>query len=188
MSLDLTSIPDVDDDLNPATAKTSALAMLDTSARRRTVLRSTLLAASAAGATVLGWSPLGLKAASAETSPTGLTGWDANDCRDGYPNGYNEQRDTEGAYVNEPAACYGGRVMGSTMCDSAGWHKSGSSGNWFSGTKSYRPISTACGATTTKNAWRWTVNGVTYRCSDGVTTVSSWFQYYSYLSICRARV
>lgn len=183
------SIPDADDDLNPATQKTSALAMLDVSARRRTVLRSVALAATGAGAMVLGWSPMSKVPAHAETSPTGLQGWDANDCRDAYPRGYNAQRDTEGIYRNQPGACYGGRVMGSTVCDATGWHRADSTGGgWFSQSRSYRPISTACGATTTKNAWRWTVNGVTYRCSDGVTTVSSWWQRYSYLSICRAAV
>lgn len=191
MALQLTSIPDADDSVNPATSASTSLGLLDTSARRRTVLRSVGLAGATAGATVLGWSPFGASAARAETSPTGLVGWDANDCKDAYPNGYSEQRDTTGAYVNSGAACYGGRVMGSTMCDSYGWHRSDrtSSGGWFgSTTTSYRPVSSACGATTTKNAWRWTVNGVTYRCSDGVTTVSSWWQNYSYLSICRAKV
>lgn len=189
MTLDLNSIPDLDDSLNPATARSNSLGLLGQQARRRTILRSVGLAGATAGAVVLGWSPLSRsRSASAETSPTGLIGWDANDCRDAYPNGYNEQRDTTGVYVNERGACYGGRVMGSTVCDASGWHRADSTGGGWSGGTSYRPISTACGATTTKNAWRWTVNGVTYRCSDGVTTVSSWYRRYSYLSICRARV
>lgn len=189
MTLHLDQIPDVDDAVNPNPAPTSALRLLDTNAHRRTVLRSIGLAGAAAGAAVLGWAP-GCRAARAETSPTGLIGWDRNDCRDAYPNGYNEGRDTTGDFVNEPGACYGGRVMGSTLCDASGWHRSDTTGGgWRSGSTSYRPISTTCGTSNPKNAWRWTVNDVTYRCSDGVTTVSqSWWNRYSYLSICRARV
>lgn len=188
MTLDLNTIPDHDDEVNPTAERTGSLKLLGSSMRRRSVLRSMGLGGAAAGAMVLGWSPLSRgSAAFAETSPTGLQGWDANDCKDAYPNGYYETPDTEGDFVSQPGACYGGRVIGSTMCDSAGWHRSDTTGDWRSGT-SYRPVSTACGATSTKNAWRWTVNGVTYRCSDGVTTVSNGWRRYSYLSICRSQV
>ena len=65
------------------------------------MLKGVALAGATIGATALGWSPLGgARAAFAETSPGGLQGWDAMDCKDAYPNGYNEQRDTAGAYVN----------------------------------------------------------------------------------------
>lgn len=188
MTLDLTSIPD-SDATSGAGEKTSALSGLGSLAKRRTVLRGMALSGATVGAVALGWSPLGkASSASAETSPTGLTGWDANDCKDGYPNGYAESRDTEGAYTAEPAACYGGYIIGSTMCDSYGWHKTESKQlSWVQSVKR-RPISTACGATTTKNAWRWTVNGTTYRCSDGVSTYYYWGLGYSYLTICRAKV
>ncbi len=194
MTLDLTTIPDVDAGNEPgATGKklepTEALTGLGALAKRRTVLRGVALAGASIGASALTWGQAGTPTAHAETSPTGLTGWDRNDCRDAYPNGYNEMRDNTGIYTNEPGACFGGSYVGSTLCDSTGWHRADSQRISWSRTNSYRPISTACGATTTKNAWRWTVNGVTYRCSDGIMSVkyfgSTW---YTYLTICRARV
>lgn len=189
MTLDLNSIPDLDESTSGSGPKTSALSGLGSMARRRTVLRGIALSGATIGATALGWSPLSrISGASAETSPTGLTGWDATDCRDAYPNGYNEERDNVGVYTSQPGACFGGYRIGSTLCDSTGWHRSDTVRTSWSQTTSYRPISSACGATTTKNAWKWTVNGVTYRCSDGVMTVRYWGFPYSYLTICRAKV
>ncbi|MCA0435625.1 MAG: hypothetical protein LCH98_03920 [Actinobacteria bacterium] len=188
MTLHFTDIPDAD--ATETTERTQALTALGALAKRRTVLRGMALAGATIGATALGWSPLGRSdAASAETSPSGLLGWDANDCKDAYPNGYNEQPDNVGVYQSQPGACFGGYYMGSTMCDSTGWHRADSVRNSWIQTTSYRPISSACGATTTKNAWRWTVNGVTYRCSDGTMSIKYWgLTWYTYLTICRARV
>lgn len=188
MTLQLNDIPFAEE-TDRSAGKTRALTGLGSLARRRTVLKGMGLAGASIGATALGWSPLSGGRAWAETSPTGLQGWDALDCRDAYPNGYNEQRDTTGAFVNEPGACFGGSEMGSTLCDNTGWHRSDTvSSGWFSQT-AYRPISTACGASTTKNAWRWTINGVTYRCSDGTKSVRYFgINWYTYLTICRARV
>lgn len=189
MTLQLSEIPDAVSE-EPVRERTKALTELGSLAKRRTVLRAMALAGATIGATALGWSPLGRAGqARAETSPTGLTGWDALDCKDAYPNGYAEERDNVGVYTAEPGACFGGYYIGSTMCDSTGWHKAVSERISWSQTRSYRPISTACGATTTKNAWRWTVNGVTYRCSDGVMSVKYYgMTWYSYLTICRAKV
>lgn len=192
MTLNLDSIPYADDAdaRGGGRERTRALTDLGALAQRRTVLKGVALAGATIGATALGWSPVaGARRAFAESSPTGLIGWDANDCRDAYPNGYNEQRDTTGAYVNEPGACFGGNEMGSTLCDSTGWHRADTVRVNWSTTHAYRPISTACGATTTKNAWKWTVNGVTYRCSDGTKSARYYgWNWYTYLTICRARV
>lgn len=189
MTLALDQIPDVD--VAPAGAeKTQALSALGAVARRRTVLRGMALAATTIGATALGWSPTGGRSAAwAETSPSGLQGWDRTDCRDAYPDGYTEAVDTEGAYTSRRAACFGGYRMGSTLCDSTGFHRSDVERRSWSQTWAYRPLSTACGSYSTKNAWKWTVDGVTYRCSDGSMSVryfgASW---YTYLTICRSVV
>ncbi|PID53445.1 MAG: hypothetical protein CSA58_09005 [Micrococcales bacterium] len=190
MTLDFASIPSSDDELNETGGHSTSGRLLGSAARRRTVLRSVGLAGATAGAVILGWSPLSkARKASAEVSPSGLIGWDANDCSDAYPYGYDEEPDTIGEFVDEPAACYGGRVMGSTLCDETGWHRADREYYNRYVRLYYRPISTACGMSEPKNAWKWTVDGVTYRCSDGVTTVvSRWWERYSYLSICRARV
>lgn len=193
MPLELDSIPfadDADDTRVARGGRTRALTELGALARRRTVLKGVALAGATAGATVLGWSPLGgVRGAAAETSPSGLTGWDALDCRDAYPNGYNEQRDTTGSFVSEPGACFGGQEIGSTLCDSTGWHRADTVRVNWSTTHAYRPISIACGASSTRNAWRWTINGVTYRCSDGTKSVRYFgINWYTYLTICRARV
>lgn len=181
MTLDLNSLPDLD---QPATTDaTDALADIDQVVRRRTVLKGVTLSAIALGTGAL--SMAGASKAAAETSPTGLTGWDANDCKDAYPNGYNEQRDNYGIYTAEPGACFGGTFIGSNFCDAAGWYRNETDRY----NQTYRPISSACGATSTKNAWRWTVNGVTYRCSDGRITIPSyWYYSRTYLAICRAKV
>lgn len=181
MTIELDSIPDIDD----ATSEpTFALTEIDSVLRRRTVLKGITLSAVALGTGALNMAGATTPAL-AETSPTGLTGWDGNDCKDAYPNGYAEQKDNYGEYVNEPGACFGGTFIGSSFCDSAGWYRRG----YDSYRQYYRPISSACGSATTKNAWRWTVNGVTYRCSDGRVTIPSYY-YFSrtYLAICRAKI
>jgi len=192
MSLDLTRIPDLDGDQS-AGEPSQALRDLKPTGRR-TVLRGIALSGVAVGAAVLGWSPLsGMRSASAETGPNGLRGWDRNDCKDAYPvrsgypsGGYNEERDTGGAYTGSAAACYGGDFMGSDYC-SSGWHRSGTVRD-APITRTYVPISSACGSGATKNAWKWTAGGRTWRCSDGHTTVSGGGSSRTYLTICRAPV
>src|SRR6185436_12415887 len=100
MSSMLDSIP-LRDEAEPGAPKTSALSGFRFRANRRVVLRAMTLGALTVGAVVGDWStrllPGGV--ARAETGPGGLLGWDRNDCKDAYPNGYPEQPDTEGAYV-----------------------------------------------------------------------------------------
>jgi hypothetical protein len=160
---------------------------------RRTVLRALALGAMTLGAAALDWAgALGTRRARAESGPYAMQGWDRNDCRDAYPNGYVERPDTSGAYVNRYPACYGGTWRSTTYCD-RGWHKFGT---WYDGgvQADHVPISIACGQLTTKNAWRWTTpDGITYRCSDGYTTFwggsgggSGGGQ--TYLTICRSTI
>ncbi|MEU7909346.1 hypothetical protein [Actinoplanes sp. NPDC049118] len=186
MPLDVEQIPDTE--TSSVTEPTRALSGLGkASTRRRTVLRGVGLSGLTLGATALSWSPVaGQRAARAENGPNGLRGWDRTDCRDAYPSGYTEQRDTGGAYQNEPAACFGGDFMGSMYCTS-GWHKKGTVRD-APITYTYTPISTACGSSSTKNAWKWRVGGRTWRCSDGNTRVSGGGSTRTYLTICRAPV
>lgn len=164
-----------------------ALRGLDLPGSRRSVLRAATLGAMVLGAAALDWS-FGGRAARAERGTYGSQGWDRNDCRDAYPDGYTESPDTSGVHKNNYPACYGGSWQGSNYCD-AGWHKYGT---WYTGTvrADHVPVSTACGATTTKNAWRWTTpDGAVYRCSDGYTTFWSGNQRgQTYLTICRSAV
>lgn len=184
MPLDLDQIPDTEN--SNGTEPTRALSGIRKApARRRTVLRGVALSSLTLGATALSWSPLaGQRAARAENGPNGLRGWDRNDCRDAYPDGYSEQQDTGGSYRNEPAACFGGDFMGSMYCTS-GWHKRGTERD-APVVYVYTPISTACGSSSTKNAWKWRVGGRTWRCSDGNTRVSAGGSTRTYLTICRA--
>lgn len=188
MPLDLNSIPRLDEE--PASAEpTRALRDIKVSpASRRTVLRGVALSALTVGATALSWSPLaGNRAARAENGPGGLRGWDSNTCADAYPRGYDAEPDTGGSFRNEKAACFGGDFMASTYCAS-GWHRSGTVRDAPVIT-TYKPISTACGSGTTKNAWKWkTSDNKVWRCSDGHTTVSAGGTSRTYLTICRARV
>lgn len=179
MALNFSSIPDSDG----ATSGEASTVLADLkSARpnRRGVLKGVALSGLTVGATALSVGP-GASPAAAETSPTGLAGWDRNDCSDAYRYGYGEQRDNSGNYVNLKGACFGGSHIGSNYCDAQGWHRADSEG-----TKTFRPVTGSCAG---KNSWRWTVDGVTYRCSDGRTTEPSWWIFTrSYLSICRAAV
>jgi hypothetical protein len=183
MSSMLANIPSRDE--APAgAARTEALSGFTSPPTRRVVLRAMTLGALTVGAVVADWSSRLVPGARAETGPNGLTGWDRNDCRDAYPNGYNEVRDNVGAYINSAAACFGGSYRGSTYCAS-GWHRRGTVRD-APVTYTYTPISTACGTTTKKNAWRWTTpNGLWWRCSDGHTTVSAGGTSNTYLTICR---
>lgn len=178
----LTEIPEYDkapQDARP----TEALKDLKVGGGRRTVLRAAALGAMTIGAATLDWSGVfGTKSAKAETGPAGMWGWDRNDCLDAYPGGYNEQPDTGGAYAGT-SACFGGTWRGSTWCAS-GWHKNGT--YWYnSGTVQGNsvPVYNMCSG---RNAWRWTVNGIWYRCSDGNTTLyGGGYNGQTYFTICR---
>jgi hypothetical protein len=195
MSLTLEQIPraDAPSDETPPTAALTGVAL---PTRRRTVLRAITLGALTAGAMAADWSGRLLPhrpafAASFESGPGGLVGWSnpANGCAEPYPNrstyynfqktGYDEQADTSGSYTSYQAACFGGNFRSSGYCTS-GWHKNG-----LINGQVYTPISTTCGFTQQKNAWRWrTSDGNTWRCSDGHTTSGT----NVYFTICRARL
>lgn len=188
MSLTFAEIPD-SDQAPAGAARTAALSQLAAPRTRRTVLRAAALGAMTLGLAALDRSGVARpRAAWAETGTFGLQGWDRNDCRDGYPNGYVEGPDTNGIYRDTYPACLGGTWRGSTFCE-AGWHKYGTWQEAGGIRADHVPISTACGTTTTKNAWKWTTpDGVTYRCSDGYTTYwGGGHTGQTYLTICRAR-
>ena len=176
----LTQIPEYDQ--APANAQpTGALKDLKVSGGRRTVLRAAALGAMTIGAAALDWGgAFGIKNAKAETGPAGMWGWDRNDCLDAYPSGYNEVADTNGYYIGT-AACFGGTWRGSNYCFS-GWHKNGT---YFYGAIQGNsvPVYSSCSG---RNAWRWTVNGLWYRCSDGNTTFyGGGYTGQTYFTICR---
>lgn len=165
---------------------TAALSGLRTPASRRGVLRGVALSALSVGALSLTWGSSGR--AVAEQGPGGLPGWDRNDCKDSYPDGYDEERDSGGQFKNAPGACFGG-VISSEYCDASGWYRSDESHKGDTVTK-YTPVSTACGQGTPKNAWKWrTPDGKVYRCSDGTMTVTvAGAETQNVFSICRSLV
>jgi hypothetical protein len=179
--LTLESIPDTE--VAPADAKpTLALTELSTApAARRTILRGMVLGALTVGATAATWSSkLTTKAARAETSPTGVKGWDRLDCLDAYPGGYSEVRDNVGAYTGLNGACFGATFIGSIYCKS-GWHRTDTVRD-EPVTNSYRALPTRCAG---KGAWKWTTNGTWWRCADGQVTVSAGGSSNTYTTICR---
>ncbi|MEU6024986.1 hypothetical protein ACGFIK_09820 [Micromonospora sp. NPDC048871] len=183
MALTLDQIPDLSV-APPNAPRSRALTELRVKPQRRTVLRGIAFSAFAVGGFVASTTARFASPAHAETGPGGLTGWDRNDCKDAYPNGYSEQKDNVGAYTSRAGACFGGVYRGSTYCAS-GWHRSGTVRDapvvYY-----YKPVSNACGTTTKKNAWRWTTpDGVWWRCSDGNTTVSAGGTSNTYFTICR---
>ncbi|GAA3015108.1 hypothetical protein [Actinokineospora diospyrosa] len=180
MALTLDRIPDHES----GTGRTVALSGLKTTGRRRTVLRAITLGALTLGSAALTFP----RRARAEVGPNALTGWDRTDCRDAYPVGYDEDPDTSGDHVNAYAACVGGAWRSSDFCE-AGWHKYGTHTEGDVQVD-HTAVSTTCGTTTMKNAWRWTTpDGKTYRCSDGFSTYWGPDQAgYTYLTICRTRV
>ncbi len=181
-------IPSKDASPKQSRDRHTSLTALPGSYRRRTVVRGMVLGAATLGTLVATSAGRLAPAARAETGPGGLTGWDRSDCKDAYPNGYAEQTDNVGAWTAWAGACFGGNYRGSTYCTSvSGWHKSGTVYD-APVTYYYKPISTACGTTTKKNAWRWTVSSYVWRCSDGNTTVSSGGTSHTYFTICRARL
>ncbi|PPK67194.1 hypothetical protein V5P93_003532 [Actinokineospora auranticolor] len=180
MALTLDRIPDHES----GTGRTGVLKDFKGPRRRRTVLRAIAL-----GAATIGSATLALpRRARAETGPNALQGWDRTDCRDGYPSGYDQDPDTGGEFVNAYAACVGGAWRSSDFCE-AGWHKYGTE---LVGDVQvdHMPVSTTCGTTSMKNAWRWTTpDGKVYRCSDGFSTYWGADQSgFTYLTICRSRV
>jgi hypothetical protein len=186
VALTFEQIPDHDRP-PPAATRTSALKDLRVSGGRRSVLRAAALGAITAGAAALDWAGVfGTRSARAEVGRYALQGWDDNRCHDAYPTGYNEVGDTSGRYVNTYAACFGGTWRGSGYCD-GGWHKYGT---WNeSGVQAdHVPISTACGSSITRNAWRWTTpDGTVYRCSDGYSTFwGGGYRGQTFLTICRS--
>ncbi|MEU5696211.1 hypothetical protein [Actinosynnema sp. NPDC020468] len=179
MSLAFDLIPDHD----AGSGRSAALRDFKPVGRRRTVLKAVALGALTIGSSVLTWPGR----ARAETGPNALQGWDRTDCRDAYPNGYDQDPDTSGQYVGTYAACYAGSWRSSDFCV-AGWHKYGTV-NDGDVQVDHTPISTACGTVTTKNAWRWaTPDGKVYRCSDGFSTYWVDGAGNTYLTICRAQV
>lgn len=171
-----------DQDKAPVDAvPTRALKQLKVTGGRRTVLRAAALGAMTIGAAALDWTGVfGTKRAKAETGPFGMQGWDRNDCLDAYPFGYNEAPDTNGFYYGT-SACFGGTWRGSNYC-SGGWHKNGT---YFYGSiqGDSVPVYSTCSG---RNAWRWTVNGIWYRCSDGNTTFwGGGYTGQTYFTICR---
>jgi len=154
-------------------------------ARRRSVIRGIALGALTVGASVATFATLDRRSvARAETGPGGLLGWDRNDCRDAFANGYTEQRDNVGAYTGRQAACYGGNYMGSIYCKS-GWHRSDTVHAGPSSTY-YRTRPYSC---SDRNAWRWTTpDGSRWRCSDGTTTIVGGSSSLLYYTTCRAPV
>lgn len=118
MTLDLDAIPYADQ-APPEATPTRVLSAV-TAPRRRTFFKAVGYACLSLGAAALTM-PFRASRAYAEVSPGGaLQGWDANDCTDAYPGGYNEQKDTHGLYVGETAACVGGRWRARTGAPTVG--------------------------------------------------------------------
>ncbi|AEB42170.1 hypothetical protein [Micromonospora maris] len=183
MTLTFEQIPDLSV-AAPEAPRSRALTRLRVQPQRRTVLRGIAFSALAVGGFVASATSRFSSPAHAETGPGGLTGWDRNDCKDAFPNGYSPQKDNVGSHTARAAACFGGAYRGSTYCAS-GWHRSGTVRD-EPVTYTYKPVSNSCGATTKKNAWRWTTpDGVWWRCSDGNTTVSAGGTTNTYFTICR---
>ncbi|HSV66153.1 MAG TPA: hypothetical protein VLJ59_09650 [Mycobacteriales bacterium] len=188
MSLTFEQIPD-HGQAPPGAARSTALADLNVTGARRTVLKAMALGAMTIGATALSLAgAFGTRRAAAEIGPYAMAGWDRNDCKDAYPTGYAELTDTGGAYVNSYAACFGGTWRGSIFCN-AGWHKYGT-WNENGVQVDHTPISVACGSFLTKNAWRWTTpDGRVYRCSDGFSTFwGGGYTGQTFLTICRSSI
>ncbi|MFD5390115.1 hypothetical protein [Streptomyces sp. NPDC056669] len=185
MTSQLADIPLVNQSHDGELRPTAALRALKKPASRRSVLRGVAASALTVGALSLTWGNSGR--AFAEESPSGLAGWDRNDCKDAYPNGYEEQPDVGGQFKNAAGACFGGPIS-SDYCDADGWFRTGT-GKEDGVDYTYEPTSSACGEGETKNAWKWTTpDGKVYRCSDGYRWVTAEGQGAGILSMCRAQV
>jgi hypothetical protein len=152
-------------------------------ASRRTVLRGLTVSAMAAALVPFDW--LLTRRPARADGPT--SEWLAADCRDAYSQGYREQRANWGP---GPAVCYGGWRVGDYPCNDDKRHFEGmrSFNEGEEMLNSYR-IDSACGESTTRNAWRWAYDGLTYRCSDAITTVT-WRDgsYYTDITISMCRL
>ncbi|MCG5212087.1 hypothetical protein [Streptosporangium sp. KLBMP 9127] len=138
----------------------------DSPVARRTLLKGLVVSAVAATLVPFDW-VFSRRAARAD-GPT--SEWTAPNCRDAYSEGYTEMRANWGP---GPAVCYGGWRVGDYPCNEDQRHFEGSrsSSDGEEMFSAYR-IDSACGETSTRNAWRWSNAGNTYRCSDAVTTVT----------------
>lgn len=171
MALDLGSIPDANDRSADDGPRSGVLTDLPTAPSRRGFLRAMGYAGLAMGAAALtvGWVVRRGNSAIADTSPTGLTEWRANNCTDAYGTaGYTQQADlANSAYTYDAPACWGAPI--SNKHCRYGWHANPTTGHCGNNPNNH-------------NGWRWTVNGRTYRCSDGYPAGSTT------LTICRQRV
>ncbi|PZG02225.1 hypothetical protein [Micromonospora deserti] len=165
MTLKLHAIPTSNDPAASGGQPSLALAGIPTTPSRRGFMRTVVFAGLTLGASAL---LLGVsRRGSAETSPTGLTEWSRNDCADAYPGGYTQVADqSNSAYTYDAAACFGAPISNKNC--RLGWH--------------FNPTTGRCQSGSPYNAWRWTVNGRTYRCSDGFASGTTT------LTICRQRV
>lgn len=172
---------------------TAALRGLKKPASRRSVLRGVAASALTVGALSLTWGNSGRAFAEENPSDPTRTGWDKNDCKDAYPDGYEQQQDTGGEFETAPAACFGGSLMSSEFCDENGWYRSGEETLDDGTVRQYQPVSDQCGLDEVgfKNSWKWTTpDGKVYRCSDGNMTVigPDGAPGESMMTICRALV
>lgn len=183
MTSQLAEIPLADQSYGGELRPTAALRGLKRPASRRSVLRGVAASALTVGALSLTWGNSGR--AFAEDSPSGLAGWDRNDCKDAYPEGYDEEQDATGQFKDAPGACFGG-VISADYCDANGWYRSDESRDGDTVTK-YTPDPERCAG---KHSWKWrTPDGKVYRCSDGTMTVTvNGTETENVFSMCRALV
>jgi hypothetical protein len=113
---------------------------------RRGFLAVLSSAAMTLGLTVLGWIPL---ARPARAEP----GSEYPDC---------------GRYSDGPGGpiCYGAPYSPS-YCGPDQWFKSGCDGKWHDGLDCYQPRMICRAGEEPRDGWRWSSDGVVYRCADG---------------------
>lgn len=188
MTFTLTDIPLTESPADTESPATTTLGELRTPTSRRSVLRGVTVSALTVGALALTWGTSRTQRAAAETGPGGLTGWDRNDCKDAYPQGYEETPDDDSSdYRTAAAACFGSTYISSTNCVD-GWFRTDTVTEGGV-TKKFVPVSGACGPSGNHNAWRWqTPDGKIYRCGDGDVTVTESGGENTYFAICRAEV
>ncbi|MFF5213031.1 hypothetical protein [Streptosporangium sp. NPDC000396] len=167
------SLHDVPADAAPSMVRSMIPA---TPAARRTVLKGMAVAVATAALVPFDW-VISRRAALA-VGPT--SEWTRTNCRDAYSGGYAEEPSNWGG---GPKACFGGWRMGGYPCNSNKRHFEGFRGYHDEGYTSHRV--TTC---SNRNAWRWTVSGKVYRCSDA-STRTVWNDGESYtdltISVCK---